>query len=82
MTGNRNYFSKLSERDMESDIGKGDDGNYQVKGIGKIRFERESRNTLYLRDVLYIPGLKKNLNSISTLEDKGYEVIFRQGMDL
>lgn len=30
------------------------------------------------RDVLYVPGLKKNLVSVSALADKGYEVTFRQ----
>ena len=29
--------------------------------------------------VLYVPGLKKNLISMSTIEDKGYEVTFRSG---
>jgi hypothetical protein len=29
--------------------------------------------------VLYVPGLTKNLISVSTLEDKGYEVTFRKG---
>ena len=34
---------------------------------------------MLLRDVLYVPGLKKNLISISTIEDRGYEVLFRDG---
>ena len=29
--------------------------------------------------VLYVPGLKKNLISVSTIEDKGYELTFRGG---
>ena len=32
-----------------------------------------------LRDVLYVPGLKKNLVSISTIEDGGFWVTFRDG---
>jgi hypothetical protein len=39
---------------------------------------RESGKPLYLRDVLYVPRLKKNLVSISVLEDLGYEVFFRK----
>jgi hypothetical protein len=34
---------------------------------------------MLLRDVLYVSGLKKNLVSVSTIEDKGYEVLFRDG---
>ena len=30
-------------------------------------------------DVLYVPGLRKNLVSIAMLEDHGYDVIFRKG---
>jgi hypothetical protein len=32
-----------------------------------------------LRDVLYVLGSKKNLVSVSTIEDRGYEVLFRNG---
>jgi hypothetical protein len=34
---------------------------------------------MLVRDVLYVPGLKKNLISISTIEDREYEVLFRDG---
>jgi hypothetical protein len=32
--------------------------------------------------VLYVPGLKKNLVSVSTIEEKGYEVLFCDGQVL
>ena len=35
-----------------------------------------------MSDVLFVPGLKKNLLSISTLEDKGYIVSFVDGQVL
>jgi transposase InsO family protein len=78
MTGNKNYFSQLTEKDMQFNIELGDNGKYQAQGIGVVKFERESGKPLYLRDVLYVPGLKKNLVSISVLEDLGYEVFFRK----
>ena len=31
---------------------------------------------------MYVPGLKKNLVSVSILEDHGYNVIFRKGKAL
>jgi hypothetical protein len=64
---------------MQFNIELGDSGKYQAKGSGILKFERESGKPLYLRDVLYVPELKKNLVSVSVLEDKGYEVLFRQG---
>jgi transposase InsO family protein len=33
---------------------------------------------LQLKEVLYVPGMKRNLVSISTLEDKGYKVTFSE----
>jgi hypothetical protein len=52
---------------------------YKAQGVGTILFQRESGKPLMFADVLYVPGLKKNLISISTLEDKGYEVNFCNG---
>ena len=50
-----------------------------MTNIGTITFQRESGSPLRLADVLYVPGLRKNLVSIAVLEDHGYEVIFRKG---
>ena len=33
-------------------------------------------------DVLYVPRMKKNVISVSALEDRGYEVLFRNGQVL
>ena len=32
-----------------------------------------------MKDVLYVPGLKKNLLSISSLDKKGFRVVFVDG---
>jgi hypothetical protein len=34
---------------------------------------------LQLSEVIYVPGMKRNLLSISALEDKGYKVTFSEG---
>ena len=61
MTGAREVFSELSEtgRDVEVVLG----GNTVVRAVGRgtITFQRESMSPMTLRDVLYVPGLKKNL---------------------
>jgi hypothetical protein len=54
----------------------------QVKGVGTTSFQLESRDSLHMRDVLFVPGLKKNLLSISALEDRGYKVAFVDGQVL
>jgi hypothetical protein len=35
-------------------------------GRGTVSFQRELRPPMVFRDVLYVPGLKKNLISVST----------------
>jgi len=49
-----------------------------VKGIGSISLELKSCGNIYL-NILYVPGLKKNLLSISCLEDKSNIVSFVDG---
>ena len=47
--------------------------------IWSTSLQLESNDTLQLSDVLYVPGMKINLVSISALEDKGYKVAFLDG---
>jgi hypothetical protein len=51
--------------------------NVTIEGVGSISFRLESRARLHVDEVLYVLGLKKNLLSFATLEDKGYWVIFK-----
>ena len=37
---------------------------------------------MLLREVLYVPGLKKNLILVFAIEERGYEVLFRDGQVL
>ena len=48
-----------------------------MQGVGIVLFQRESAKPLSFVDVLYVPRLTKNLISISTIEDKGFQVKFR-----
>ena len=44
---------------------------YPVKGVGNVSLKLNQDNTIHLQDVLYVPDLKKNLVSMSAMEDKG-----------
>ena len=79
MTSNKNLFNDLEEKDLQRNIECGDEGRYNVTGIGTITFQREYGSPLRLADVLYVPGLMRNLVSIALLEDRGYDDIFRKG---
>jgi hypothetical protein len=55
----------------------GDNTIVRVVGRGTISFQRELRPPLVFKDVFYVPGLKKNLFSISSTQDRVFEVSFR-----
>ena len=60
-------------------IEMGDDGRYSATRIGTITFEREIGKPFLLKDVMHVPGLKKNLVLVAMLEDRGYEFVFSEG---
>jgi hypothetical protein len=57
----------------------GDDYQYPIKGVGESNYKLDSKNSITMKDILYVPGLKKNLLSISSLDKKGYRVAFIDG---
>ena len=79
MAGDKSLFSTLEEKDLKIRIEMGDDGNYSVLGVGTVAFQREHGDPLFLIDVKYVPILKKNLVSVTMLEDKGYDFVFSKG---
>jgi len=50
-----------------------------VKGTGTVTLHLSQGQVLHLQNVLYVPNLKKNLVSISAMEDKGFNVAFVDG---
>ena len=57
----------------------GDDYQYPIKGSGEYSYKIDSGKSLTMKEVLFMPGLKKNLLSISTLDAKGMRVAFIDG---
>ena len=60
----------------------GDDYQYPIKGIGEASYKLDSGKPIKMKDVLHVPGLKKNLLSISALNAKGFRVAFVDGQVL
>jgi hypothetical protein len=79
MTEERELFNNFSEGDSSLHVELGNEAKYAVRGQGTVQFQLESGGSFDAQEVLYVPGLKKNLLSISVMEDKGYEVNFRRG---
>jgi hypothetical protein len=48
----------------------------EVEAIGELLLEISNDFTLYLHDVLYVPFMRRNLISVSCLDDDGFECLF------
>ena len=76
MTGYKESFVNMSEHESPHKVKLGDDYQYPIKGSGEASYKLDSGKSLKIKDVLYVPGLKKNLLSISALDAKGIRVAF------
>ena len=79
MTGCREFFNDLDNKYLQIHIEMGDNRRYNATEISIITFQRESGSPLRLKDVIFVPGLKKNLIFVAVLEDCGYNFIFSKG---
>jgi hypothetical protein len=50
-----------------------------MKGVGSTSLQLDSSTPLHLSDVLFVPGMRRNLVSILAFENKGYKVSFSDG---
>ena len=79
MTGYKDYFTDLVEKESHQKLKLGADYQYPIKGVGETSYKLKLGKQLKMKDVLYVPGLKKNLLSISGLEKKGFRIAFVNG---
>jgi hypothetical protein len=76
MIGDQAILSNLNENKTSYKVELGDKNTYPVEGIGQASVKLKTGNNVHLSNVLYVPGLEKNLISISFLEDKGNRIAF------
>jgi hypothetical protein len=79
MTGDQARLSNLNEKKTSYKVELGDKNTYPVEGFGQASVKLKTINNVHLSNVLYVPGLEKNLVSISFLEDKGNIIAFVDG---
>jgi hypothetical protein len=66
MSGVRENFTDLTEIGIKLEIVLGNNTIVRAVGCGIVSFQRELRPPMVFRDVLYVPGMKKNLISVYT----------------
>ena len=76
MTGFKESFVRLSKHESPHKVKLGDDYQYPMKGSGESSYKLDSRKSLTMKELLFVPGLKKNLLSIPALDAKGIRVAF------
>jgi hypothetical protein len=76
MTGYKGSMSNLIHKYSPHNVNLGDDYHYPIKGVGEASYKLYFRKAMRMMDVLYVPGLKKNLLSISSLDEKGFRFHF------
>ena len=69
----REWFFEFQKLD-EGVVYMGNDNTCKIAGIGSIKLRSHDGSTRILRDVRYVPKLKKNLISLGSLESKGLVV--------
>jgi hypothetical protein len=79
MTRYRDHMKDLVEKETSIHVVLRDNARYNVKGVGTSTFQLYFDIPLQLSEVLYVLGMKRNLVSIYSLEDKGYKVTFSKG---
>ena len=57
----------------------GDDYQYPIKGSGESSYKLDYGKSMKMKDVLFVPGLKKNILSISSLDAEDMRVTFVYG---
>ena len=72
-------FFNMSEYESPQKVKRGNDYQYHTKGSVKYPYKIDSQKSLKMKDVLYVPRLRKNLFSISALKAKGIRVSFVDG---
>jgi hypothetical protein len=76
MTCNKNWYANFKETHNGASIYLGDDRAHHIKGYGDIHVTLSNGIVCHIRNVVYVPGIKKNLISVSTITDQNLKVEF------
>ena len=82
MTDFKQNLMNYRDKKFNVKVELGDDGTYDIKGFGSTSFQLQTCNVFHIDEILYVPGLKKNLIIVAVLESKGYSIAFSKGKAL
>ena len=76
MTGNRQRFEDFKETINGAKIYLGDDRGFQIKGHGNVLAILSVGNIKHIENVMYVPGINKNLVYVSMITYQNLKVEF------
>ncbi|GKV28744.1 hypothetical protein SLEP1_g37756 [Rubroshorea leprosula] len=79
MCGDKSVFSTLDESFRDT-VKFGDNSKISVMGKGQVNIRTRDCATQTISNVLYVPELKTNLLSIGQLQERGYEIVIKNGV--
>jgi hypothetical protein len=82
MRGFKQNLVNYGDKKFNVKVELGDDDTYAIKGVGSASFQLQSSNVFHVEEIIYVPGLKKNIISVAVLESKGYTIAFSKGKAL
>jgi len=77
MTPHREWFSEYEK--YNGNVFLGDDSPKKIMGRGRVKLLLNDGRIRTLPGVLHIPGLAKNLISVSKMADAGVKIVFEKG---
>ena len=79
MIRHKDSISYITQKYYSHKVQLGGDYQHPIKGLGETFNKLKSRKITKMKEVLYVPGFKTNLLSISALDKKGFRVSFVYG---
>ncbi len=76
MTSHGEWFRDTKDLKTLRFVETGDDSTHPITQIGKVPLSMQDGQTKYLKDVLHVPTIIKNLVSIGQMVEQGLQVTF------
>ena len=76
MSCRREWFEEYNENLNDTHIYLGDNRSLKVQGYGKVKVKLSNGELKQIHNVMYVPGIKKNLISVSTITEHDLKVEF------
>jgi hypothetical protein len=76
MTSHGKWFRDAKDLKTPRFVETGDDTTHPITQIGKVPLSMQDGQTKYLKDVLHVPTITKNLVSVGQMVEQGLQVTF------